>query len=125
MDNFSGTHSQFRSWVFSIAHARIVDDLRRSSRRPVVAFDETHHRGLVAADELLGSGDPDLEIAMARLTEDQRSMLHLRFVLGLPMKEIARISGKSEVATRVAVHRCTKRLRELLGEFGSDQAGEM
>ncbi|MEX2255873.1 MAG: sigma factor [Acidimicrobiia bacterium] len=30
---FSGTDAQFRSWVFSIAHARLVDDRRRQARR--------------------------------------------------------------------------------------------
>lgn len=125
MDNFSGTHSQFRSWVFSIAHSRIVDDLRRSSRRPQVEFDDSHDRGVDPFDEVIGSGDPDLEVAMAQLTEEQRSMLHLRYVLGLSMKEIASISGKSEVATRVALHRCSKRLRELLERSGHDQAVDL
>lgn len=112
--NFAGSHSQFRSWVFSIAHARIVDDHRRRSRRPEVEFDESHDQGSAAADERIGSGDPELETAMAQLTEDQRSMLHLRFVVGLSTKEIAKVTEKSEVATRVALHRCSKRLRELL-----------
>lgn len=122
MDNFSGTHSQFRSWVFSIAHSRIVDDLRRKSRRPEVEFDVSHDRAIDGFGEVLGSGDPDLEAAMAELSEEQCSMLHLRYVLGLSMKEISVISGKSEVATRVALHRCAKRLRELLERPGREGA---
>lgn len=111
---FSGSHSQFRSWVFSIAHARIVDDHRRRERRPEVAFGESHDRTEAGVDTLVVSGDPELEAAMSQLTEDQRSLLHLRFVLELSTKEIARVTEKSEVATRVALHRCSKRLRELL-----------
>ncbi len=53
---------------------------------------------------------------MAQLTEEQRSLLHLRFVLELSTKEIARALDKSEVATRVALHRCQKRLRDLLDQ---------
>lgn len=113
--SFSGSHGQFRSWVFSIAHARIVDDIRRRARRPEVEFDESHDHGTVGADHRIGDGDPDLEAAMAQLTEEQRSMLHLRYVVGLSTKEIAQAIDKSEVATRVALHRCSKRLRELLG----------
>ena len=122
---FSGSHGQFRSWVFSIAHARIVDDIRRRARRPEVEFDDSHDPGTVGADHEIGSGDPDLEIAMAQLTEEQRSMLHLRFVVGLSTKEIAKAMDKSEVATRVALHRCSKRLRELLGEPGSDDGSDL
>ena len=114
VSNFSGSHSQFRSWVFSIAHARIVDDHRRRDRRPEVEFTDTHDRTQVGADSLVGSGDPELEVAMTQLTEEQRSLLHLRFVLELSTKEIAQVTDKSEVATRVALHRCSKKLRELL-----------
>ena len=112
--SFSGSHSQFRSWVFSIAHARIVDDHRRRDRRPEVEFTDSHDRTQAGADTLVVSGDPELEAAMSQLTEEQRSLLHLRFVLELSTKEIARVTDKSEVATRVALHRCSKRLRELL-----------
>jgi len=114
--NFSGSHSQFRSWVFSIAHARIVDDHRRRDRRPETEFTEMHDRVEDGADVLVASGDPGLEAALAQLTEEQRSLLHLRFVLELSTKEIARALDKSEVATRVALHRCQKRLRELLDQ---------
>jgi len=112
--NFSGSHSQFRSWVFSIAHARIVDDHRRRDRRPETEFTASHDRTEAGPDSLVASGDPELEAAMAQLTEEQRSLLHLRFVLELSTKEIAKVTDKSEVATRVALHRCSKRLRELL-----------
>jgi len=111
---FSGSHSQFRSWVFSVAHSRIVDSLRSRDRRPEVEFTAAHDRMSDPADHRLGEGDPALELAMSRLTDEQRSLLHLRFVLELSTKEIARVVEKSEVATRVALHRCTKRLRELL-----------
>lgn len=112
--SFSGSHSQFRSWVFSIAHARIVDAHRRRDRRPEVELTDAHDRLQNGADTLIGSGDPELESAMNQLSEEQRSLLHLRFVLELSTKEIARVTDKSEVATRVSLHRCQKRLRELL-----------
>lgn len=120
--SFSGSHSQFRSWVFSIAHARIVDDHRRRDRRPEVAFTESHDQTQEGADTLVVSGDPALEAAMAQLTAEQQSLLHLRFVLELSTKEIARVTEKSEVATRVALHRCSKRLRELLSSDDVEMA---
>ncbi len=113
---FYGSHGQLRSWVFSIAHARVVDDLRRRNRRPEVGADDLD--SLDRADEgslvLDDIEDPQLAAALARLSDEQRALLHLRYVTDLPIKEIARVNGKSEVATRVAVHRASRRLRELL-----------
>lgn len=115
---FEGTHGQFRSWVFSIAHARIVDDHRRRSRRTEVELTEQHDTDSSASVDDFASGDPELEAAMASLTDEQRSLLHLRYVVGLSTKEIARSIDKTEVATRVALHRTSKRLRELLSDSG-------
>jgi len=68
------------------------------------------------------SGDPELEWAMSQLSDDQRAMLHLRYVIGLSTKDVAKSLGKSEVATRVALHRSSTRLKELLeGESFSEE----
>ena len=118
---FEGTHGQFRSWVFSIAHARIVDDHRRRSRRTEVELTEFHDIDVDAAADDFASGDPELEAALASLSEEQRSLLHLRYVVGLSTKEIAKTIEKSEVATRVALHRTSKRLRELLAGVDAER----
>src|SRR5882672_6340197 len=34
LPNFSGGEREFRAWTFTIAHRRLVDDLRRRRRRP-------------------------------------------------------------------------------------------
>lgn len=119
---FFGSHGQLRSWIFSIAHARIVDDLRRRQRRPEIGFTgidlpDDQEPGPRADSEAMqfDVSEPRLEEALARLTEEQKALLHLRYVTELSTKEIARVTGRSEVATRVALHRSSKRLRELLG----------
>src|SRR3954471_20934012 len=35
LERFEGGEAAFRAWVFTIAHRRCVDDLRRGARRPV------------------------------------------------------------------------------------------
>ena len=111
---FEGSESQLRSYVFSIAHARIVDQLRRSTRRSEVSIENT--LVLLEADEPTEEtfSDPDLLAALGRLPEDQRRMLDLRYVVGLSTKETARAVGKSEVATRVAISRALSKLKELI-----------
>ena len=120
--SFSGSHRQFRSWVFSIAHARIVDDFRKQSRRDEVDLDSATLPSAASAESSVVSGDPELEWAMSQLSDDQRAMLHLRYVIGLSTKDVAKSLGKSEVATRVALHRSSTRLKELLeGESFSEE----
>ncbi len=120
---FEGSHGQFRSWVFSIAHARIVDDHRRRSRRTEVELTEVHDTDASVAVDELANGDPELEVALASLSDEQRSLLHLRYVVGLSTKEIAKAIDKSEVATRVALHRTSKTLRELLSDDVTEEIG--
>ena len=112
--DFEGNESQMRSFVFSIAHARIVDDIRRRTRRSEVSIENT--LTLLEAEEPNEDTftDPDLLAALNRLPEEQRTMLELRYVIGLSTKETADALGKSEVATRVALSRAFARLKELL-----------
>ncbi len=109
-----GNESQMRSFIFSIAHARIVDDLRKATRRSEVSIENT--LTLLEADEPNEDtfSDPDLLDALSRLPEDQRRMLELRYVVGLSTKETADAIAKSEVATRVGLSRAFARLKELL-----------
>lgn len=119
---FSGSHRQLRSWIFSVAHARIVDDIRRRQRRPEVALvpesPDPAPEGMAAAADsgAMFDGDPVLDAALARLTDEQQTMLHLRHVTGLSTREVAAAVGKSEGATRVALHRSTRQLRDLLSD---------
>ncbi|MGA0355940.1 MAG: sigma-70 family RNA polymerase sigma factor, partial [Ilumatobacteraceae bacterium] len=105
-----------RSFVFSIAHARIVDDLRRNTRRSEVSIENT--LDLLEADEPNEEtfSDPDLLAALERLPEEQHRMLELRYVVGLSTRETAKAIGKSEVATRVALSRAFAKLKDLLSE---------
>jgi RNA polymerase sigma-70 factor (ECF subfamily) len=55
-----------------------------------------------------------LQDALAQLPEESHSALHLRYVDGLPTKEIARRLGKSDGAVRVLLTRTLARLQRLL-----------
>jgi RNA polymerase sigma-70 factor (ECF subfamily) len=109
---FEGNHSQLRSFVYSIAHARIVDDVRKRSRRQDMGtgiLEDLHVPEATDPD-----GDGRLLAALEHLSESQRMMIHLRYVEGLSTKETARAVGKSEVATRVALSRGLSQLRDVL-----------
>ena len=54
--------------------------------------------------------------ALDTLPEEQREALRLRYLIGLPSKEIAAKLGKSDGAMRVMLSRSLAKLQEMLAE---------
>jgi RNA polymerase sigma-70 factor (ECF subfamily) len=109
----------FQAWLFQIAHNLATDHFRRTSSFPqtsltedVAAADpapETHveHR---LTQELLHR-------ALSRLNWDQRDVVILRFIVGLPILEAARALHKSEDAVKGLQRRGLSALRENLSDL--------
>jgi RNA polymerase sigma factor (sigma-70 family) len=104
LSGFTGGTRDFRSWVFSVAHRRIIDERRYLGRRtPAVPLDEAAERaGLLPpsrrdaqseADDRMGT-DRVLEICAA-LSPDQRDVLLLRLVCDLSIDQIAEVLTRS------------------------------
>jgi len=66
--------------------------------------------------------DLDLERAMEHLTPIQRAVVALYYFDDLPLIEVARQTGRSPSATKVALHRARRRLAEVIG-VEADQDG--
>src|SRR3954463_3211548 len=61
---FHGDEEALRSWVFTIAHRRLIDDWRRRSRRPELAPDPgdlTDHVGGDVEDDVLARAGAEAE----------------------------------------------------------------
>jgi RNA polymerase sigma-70 factor (ECF subfamily) len=56
----------------------------------------------------------ELERALARLDRDQREVVLLHRIEGLPSKEVAARMGRTDVAVRKLYSRAVARLREIL-----------
>jgi len=106
---FVGTEAGFRSWVFTIAHRRLLDERRSLGRRPVFADIAE------AADQPAGD---DVEVAVERsqgtawvlemcerLSPDQRDVLLLRLLGRLTVEEVAAAIGKTPVAVKALQRR--------------------
>ncbi len=98
---FSGDEVAFRSWVFMIAHHRIVDERRRLRRKPTepveeTSLDEAGPRSVSAEAEAIARiRDEEVQRVLDSLPPDQREVIVLRFVVDFRVTEIARICGKS------------------------------
>jgi RNA polymerase sigma-70 factor (ECF subfamily) len=120
LDSFSGDEAQFRSWLFTVAHRILIDDVRRRRRRPQPAAPPAAVEHLPAGDveaEALGNvGREWVDSLIAELPGPQRDVLALRIVADLPLAEVAAILGKRTGAVKALQHRALNRLRRTLGE---------
>jgi RNA polymerase sigma-70 factor (ECF subfamily) len=80
---------------------------------------ETPSQQLVRAE-----GERQVADALARLSEDHRTVIELRNLQRLPFDEVARRMGRSRPAVQMLWMRALQKLREQLGaEAGEDGAG--
>jgi len=116
LPRFSGGEGEFRSFVFTIAYRRLVDELRARSRRPPHVEWADHgdpRRALDAETEALTSiGDQQTRRLLDSLAPDQRDVLVLRIIADLTVEEVATILGKRVGAVKALQRRGLDALRK-------------
>lgn len=124
-----GFQSSFRTWVFSIAHRKIID-LRR--RRSEVAADDEFLTAIPSSsptplDDAMGTSLRDaLERELAELPYLSRATWWLREMEGLSHPEIARVLDITPNSVRGHLQRTRARLAERMEPWrpGRDPAGD-
>jgi RNA polymerase sigma-70 factor (ECF subfamily) len=119
LHRFVGSEAEFRSWVFMVAHNRVVDERRRAARRPVVPvaeLDETAAPAQPDAEsEALAALGLDRVAGLLRdLTPEQRAVLLLRFVGDLTLEEVATVVGRPLGAVKQLQRRALRSLKRRL-----------
>lgn len=119
---FEGDERGFRSWVFTIAHHRLIDARRHSARRPVELTAEPPEppgRADDAADEALARiGVEQVQRILATLSEDQRAVLLLRVVGDLSVEDVAEAVGKRPGAVKALQRRGLAAVKRALAQKG-------
>lgn len=114
---FEGDEDDFRAWVFTIAHRRLLDAWRKRQRRPVeTAFASTLDvmGGDAESEAMTGLGLADLVPLLDRLTPEQRDVVLLRTVADLPLEDVAEVLGRSVPAVKALQHRALDALRKAI-----------
>jgi RNA polymerase sigma-70 factor (ECF subfamily) len=119
IDGFRDTGSTFRAWLFRIAHNQLANTLRARGRQRAAPLDSVLEPGELAdpLHELTREEEARrVRAALARLADDRRQVLVLRFVDELSAREVGEVLDRSEGAIRVLQHRALRDLaRELDG----------
>lgn len=120
---FEGDEGAFRSWVFVMAHRRLVDDARRRKRRPEALTGPEGFAGLTDAADIesdLVKRDVNawIRALIETLTPAQRDVLLMRIFGGLTVEEVARAVGRRAGAVKALQRRGLETLRRRLDEAG-------
>lgn len=120
---FEGDEAGFRSWLFTIARRRVIDDHRRRSRRvTTVATEHTAEMdaagGDVETEALANITSQWVMDVLNQLSADQRDVLLLRTVADCSIDQIANILGKRPGAVKALQRRGLAAARKILAHEG-------
>lgn len=128
---------RFGTWLFTIGIRVAITEFRRGERNAAAVAGLAELSGRVSAESGSGltdggngrlsesegeGGESIWEIARRVLSEDERTILWLRYGEDLSAAEIGRIVGKKTVGVRVILHRARVRLRSAM-VVGDDGVG--
>jgi RNA polymerase sigma-70 factor (ECF subfamily) len=105
--------TDLRAWLFTMLHNQYVNSIRRAVRYGQTFTVEKVHLPTPAA-QLAGLELRDLERAIQRLPEEQRTMLLLIGLEGMSYEEVAQVCGVPIGTVRSRVSRAREALRQML-----------
>lgn len=117
LGRFEGNESDFRSWVFVIAHRKIIDDSRSRNRRPIdpapsETIESRAGSGNVENEALAGLSEIYFRRLVHDLTAEQRDVMLMRILGGLTVPEVAAAMGKRPGAVEALQRRALAQLRK-------------
>jgi len=103
----------FAAWLLRVARNAALDNLRARRVTPVAEVHITD----IGQDYTAFERRESLKTALAQLPHEQREVLVLRYVSGLPPREIARVLKKTQSSVHGLQHRGRRALKAALEEL--------
>lgn len=131
--SFRGT-AKFTTWLYRIAGNTARDVLRSRKARPEIAIEDD----ILTETDLVGTAavDPEttvinadevarIELAMQKLTPEDRLLVHLYHIQELDLEEINRITGINRSNLKVKLFRARQKLRTHLESLDQEKNNEL
>ena len=127
--SYTSKKGKFTTWLFSIAHNRTIDELRKRRRDRSRENDdiEDHYdlksSDISPADAAVASSEfAKVKAAMEKLPEEQKSVVELSYFKGLTQTEIATKTGQPLGTVKTRMRLALKKLRVALSaEMGAEE----
>jgi RNA polymerase sigma-70 factor (ECF subfamily) len=123
LPTFEGGASELRTFAFSIAHHRLLDERRSRRRRreeaaPAQLLEDERPTSDAEAEAMQNLGTEQVRRLMQNLSPDQQHVLLLRIVGGLNAEEVSEVVGKGAWAVRALQRRGLLALRKRISREG-------
>jgi RNA polymerase sigma-70 factor, ECF subfamily len=119
ISGFNPPSASFQAWLFQIARNLAIDHHRRMSVRDHLPLKENlvEHGEQIDKTVERSLTNESLQAALAKLNDDQRDVILMRFIAGMPIAEVAKALHKSENSIKGLQRRALSALREVLVEW--------
>lgn len=112
-----------QGWLFGVAGRLVSDHYRQRYRRQYTSLHDGLPNGEASPAELVEANLTweQLRQALSELTQEQQTVIGLRFGSDLPIRDVAEIMGKTEGAVKQLQARAIAMLTRRLAGGGSEQ----
>lgn len=115
VDSFIMEKGNFRAWLYRIAHNSVIDYYKMEKAVSKFQDDIPDDKTELFEEHLDNEATlENVKHALSFLTDEQRTVVLLRFIDGFSIEEIAVITGKNEDAVRALQYRGLERLRKIV-----------
>lgn len=120
LNSYRPQESGFLAWLFQIARNLLTDHYRKNRYRNHVELEDRQMVTTEAGSHPNGDAHLNsvvLQQALARLNDEQRDVIVMRFVTGMPIADVAQALNKSEDAVKGLQRRGLAALRDVLSDW--------
>lgn len=114
LDSFNEQKGDFVVWFWQIARNKLIDFLRTQKNTIVSLNDELPLPAETDVEQTVHTAllREQITAQLAGYEPREQEIFRLRFFAGLPYKDIARMTGKTEGAMRVKINRMQKEIKK-------------